>query len=59
MLDRKFFQHLMYGEIEISKVDYLIFDEVHSVYPESTYVDIMNKFIFNHDLMLSPPGYLE
>jgi hypothetical protein len=41
-------------ELEISEEDYLIFDEVHNIYPESTYVSIMNKFIFNHKLMQSP-----
>lgn len=46
----------MHGELDISKVDYLIFDEIHSINPESTYVDIMNKFIFNHELMQSPIG---
>ena len=54
LLDRKFLSYLIYGELDISEVDYLIFDEVHNIYPESTYVDIMNKFIFNHKFMLSP-----
>jgi hypothetical protein len=44
---------LIHGELDISKVDYLIFDKVHGIYPESCYVDIMNKFIFNHKLMLT------
>jgi hypothetical protein len=43
----------------MSEVDYLIFDEVHSIYPESTYVDIMNKFIYNHKLMLPLLGRLK
>ena len=54
LLDRKFISHLIYGELDISEVDYLIFDEVQNIYPESTYVDIMNKFIFNHKFMLCP-----
>jgi hypothetical protein len=62
LLDKKFFRYLTYGELDISEVDYLIFDETHSIYVESSYVDIMNKFIFNHTLMLSPaknPDLLE
>ena len=51
LLDRKFNGHLQYGELDISEVDYLIFDEVHNIFPESNCVDIMNKFIFNHELM--------
>ena len=45
----------MLGYLDISEVDYLIFDDAFSdkKIPE-TYVDIMNKFIFNHSLMLSP-----
>lgn len=54
LLDRKFLRYLTYGELDMSEVDYLIFDEVHSIFPESTYVDIMNKFIYNHKVMLSP-----
>ena len=44
----------MHGDLDISEVDYLIFDEVQNIYAESYYVNIMNKFIFNHKLMLSP-----
>jgi ERCC4-related helicase len=54
LLDRKLHTHLQYGELDMSEVDYLIFDEAHNIYPESTYVSIMNKFIFNHELMQSP-----
>ena len=52
LLDKKFRSHLFKGDLDISQVDLLIFDEVHSINPESEYVSIMNNYIFNNKLMI-------
>jgi ERCC4-related helicase len=41
------------GELKISEMDFLIFEEVHNIYPESTYENIMKNFIFNDKLKLT------
>lgn len=53
---------MKHRELDISEVDYLIFDEVHKIQANSTYVEILKNFIFNHKLKLPPsnnPDILE
>jgi ERCC4-related helicase len=51
MLNRKFLQHLIHGDIDVKDFDYIFFDEIHSSNESSAYNSIMTKFYFDHDII--------
>ena len=48
MLSKKFLQLLLHGDVSIEYIDMIVFDEVHSSYPDHAYNHIMTHYYYNH-----------
>jgi hypothetical protein len=49
MLSRKFESYLIHGQLYLHEVDYIVFDESHTIFAESPFVELMNKSYFNYN----------